>query len=68
MTILRLAESFKTMNRPDPTVTLFDRDVLWQVFDGTESVKDRHVNFQHNLYLSLQFVLLTFGIDIFDSL
>ena len=24
MTILGLAESFKTMNRPDPTVTLFD--------------------------------------------
>ena len=24
MTILELAESFKTMNRPGPTVTLFD--------------------------------------------
>ena len=24
MTILGLAESFKTMNRPDPTLTLFD--------------------------------------------
>jgi len=24
MTILGVAESFKTMNRPDPTVTLFD--------------------------------------------
>ena len=24
MTIFELAESYKTMNRPDPTVTLFD--------------------------------------------
>ena len=24
MTVLGLAESFKTMNRPDPAVTLFD--------------------------------------------
>ena len=34
MTILGLAESFKTMNRPGPIVTLFD------VFVSSESMKD----------------------------
>ena len=51
MTILELAESFETMNRPDP-----------------ESIKNMDVQFGHNLYSSLQFVLSKFWIDIFDNL
>ena len=38
MIILGLAESFKTMNRPDPPVTLFDYLFL-------ESIWDRDVKF-----------------------
>ena len=38
MTILGQAESFKTMNWPDPMVTLFDGCFL-------ESIKDRDVKF-----------------------
>ena len=33
----------------------------------SESIKDSRVKFLHNLYPSLQFVLLKFGIDIFDN-
>ena len=53
MTIFGLAESFKTINRPGPTVTLFD---------GLFLGKSR------NHHTSHQFVLSKFGIDIFDSL
>ena len=42
MTILGLAESFKTMNWPGPTVTLFESLFF-------EKYKDRHVKFGHNL-------------------
>ena len=34
----------------------------------SESTNDRYVQFWHNLYSSLQFVLLKIGIDIIDSL
>ena len=61
MTILGLAESFKVMNRPDPTVTNFDG-----LFLG--NMKDRDVKFLHNHHSRLQFVLLKLGIDISDSL
>ena len=60
MTILGLAKSFKTMNRPGPTITL-----LGAFF--SERIKDKDVKFLHNLYSSLQFMLSTFGINIFDS-
>ena len=33
----------------------------------SESIEDKNVQFSHNLYSSLQFALLKFGIDIFDS-
>ena len=56
MTISGLAESFKTMNRPGLTVTLFD-----SLFFGKW-------NFLHNFHSSLQFVLLKFAIDNFNSL
>ena len=61
MTIFRLAESFKTMNRPAR---------LWPSLTAhfSESIKDKDVKFYHNLYLSLWFVLLKFRINIFDSL
>ena len=66
MTISKLAESFKTMNRPDPagsglTVTLFEGLCL-------RKQKRRGVKFWYNLHLSLQFVLLKFGNNIFDNL
>ena len=38
MAILELAESYKTINQPGPTVTLFDGLYL-------ESIKDKDVNF-----------------------
>ena len=38
MTILGLAESFKTMNRPDPTVTLFDAYF-------SENIEDKELKF-----------------------
>ena len=62
MTILRLVESLKTMNRPDPTQ-------YWRTLTAyfLESVKDRDVKFVNNIYSSLQFMLLKFGIDICDS-
>ena len=46
MTILGLAESFKTLNRPCPTVTLLTAHF-------SESVKDKDVNFQHNLHFKI---------------
>ena len=61
MTILWLAESFKTMNWPDPTVTPFDGLFLGKY-------KYRESKFWRNLHLSLQFVILKFEIDICDSL
>ena len=61
MTILgQLAESFKTVNRPDPTVTFFDGGLFF-----SKSIKDRDLKFQHNLHSSLQFILIKLGIDIF---
>ena len=65
MTILWLAELNKTMNRPGsnqpgPTVTLLTAYV-------SENMEDRGMKFWHNLYSGLQFVLLKFGIDIFEK-
>ena len=55
MTIFGQAESFKLMNRPDPTVTLFDGLFLKKYTRwGPET--------------SLQFVLFKFGIVILYSL
>ena len=63
MTILGLAESFKTIIRPDPART-------WRSLTAyfSESIKDREVKFVLNLHSNLEFVLSKFGIDIFDSL
>ena len=61
MTILGLAESFKTMNPPEPTVT-----PLTTYF--SESKKYRDEKFCHKLHSNLQFVLMNFGIDILASL
>ena len=66
MTILGLAESFKTVNRPGPTwpgstLTLFDSLFIGQY-------KDRNVKFWNNLHSRLRFLLSIFEIDIFDSL
>ena len=55
MTILGLAESFKTMNRPDRNGLFLGR------------YKDRDMKFGHNLHSSLQFVLTKFRINIFNS-
>ena len=65
-----LGESFIIINhhkpswpgptRPDPTVRLFD-----ELFH--EYIEDRDVKFVHKIHSSLQFVLLIFGINIFDS-
>ena len=60
MTILELAESLKTMNRPDTTVTLFDG-----LFIGKYKRWGREILTQLN-FDSLQFVLPKYGIDIFD--
>ena len=46
MTILGLAESSKTMNRPEPILTLFDG-----LFP--ESINDREVKFWNNFHSSL---------------
>ena len=62
MTILRIAESFKTMNWIDPTIKLFDG-----LFLGND-IKKGTLKFCYNLHSSLQFVFSKFGIDIFDSL
>ena len=59
MTILGLAESVKTMNRPDPA----DRTHLF-----TESINDRDVKFYHNIYSSFQFMISKLRIDNFDRL
>ena len=61
MTIFELAESFKTMNRPDST----QHDPTRPYF--LESIKYGDVKFQHHLYSSLQLILSKFGIDIFES-
>ena len=47
-TILELAESFKTMNRPDPTVTLFDGSFL-----GKHKIKERKILTQSLLKSSI---------------
>ena len=49
MTILELAESFKTINWPDPTMTLFDGLGLGQYL--------KYETFRHNLGSSLEIVL-----------
>ena len=61
MTILGQAESFETINRPDPTVTLFDGFFLGKY-------KDTNVKFSYNLDSSLQFMLFKFKIYIFHIL
>ena len=52
MIILELAESFKTMNGPDPTWQ-------WRYLTAyfSVSIEDRDVKFWHNLNLGLRFVL-----------
>ena len=60
MTILELAESFKMMNRPGPTVTLFTDYFL-------KTIKYKDVKFWRNLHSSLQFVLSKCGIYMSDS-
>ena len=60
ITILGLAESFKTMNRPDSKRSL--------TVYFSESIQDSEIKFWHNFYSSLQFVLFKFGILIFDNL
>ena len=61
MTILGLAESFKTLNRPDPARP-------WRFLTAyfSESIKDMDVKFWHNLHSSLKFVISKFEVDIFD--
>ena len=56
--ILGLAKSYKKMNRPDPTGRF-----LTAYF--SEGFKDRDVTFWNNLALSLQFVQIKFGINIY---
>ena len=72
MTYLGLAESFKTINRPDPTrpdptwpdqpnPARPDPNALWWPFSR------KVVKFLRNFHSSLKFVLLKFGIDIFRT-
>ena len=50
------------MNRPNPVRT--KRSLTAYIL---ESIKDMNVKLQLNLHSSLQFMILKFGIDIFDS-
>ena len=70
MIILRLAGSFKTMNRinstrPDPTRP--DLNALRRLI-YLKAKEDRDVEFWHNLSSDLQFVSSKFGIVVFDGL
>ena len=71
MTFLGIAESFKMMNpaRPDPVRFKPDPAAPCRSLTAyfSESMKDRDVQFLQNLYSSLKFMILRFGIDIFDS-
>ena len=75
MTILRLAESFKTitwprrLDRPHPAQPDYDASRLWRFSMAyfSESIEDKDVKFSYNFYSSLKFVLYNFCIDIFDS-
>ena len=60
MTILGLAESFKTMNPAQ------SKRFLTAYFSKT--MKDKNVKSWHSLHSSLEFMLSKFGINIFDSL
>ena len=61
MTILGIAESFKTMNLPDPTVTLFDGLFLGKYKRWRREILTR-------ICSNIKFVLKIIGTDIFDSL
>ena len=64
VTILELAESFKTMNRPNAARPDPIRS-LTAYF--SESMQDKDMKLLHNLHSSLQFMVFKLGIDIFDS-
>ena len=59
MNISGLAESFETMNQPEPT---------WPWHSLTAYFLDKDVKSWHKNDLSFKLVELKFGIDIFDSL
>ena len=74
MTILRLAESFKTKNRPGPTHAtqpgpiLTDPTIMFFEAYFSKSIKDGGLKCRQNFHSSLLLVLSKSGINIFDSL
>ena len=58
---LELADSYKTMNRPDPTVTIFDG-----LFLGMYCSQERDI--LPAIQILIQVVLFKFGIDVYYSL
>ena len=68
MTILGLAESFETLNRPDSTRPGLARPELSLTAYFSERIRNTEVKFCYNLHSSLQLVLLKFWINIIESL
>ena len=61
MTIIGLAESFKTMNWISPARRIPAQPWRSLTAHLSESIKDKDENFFHNLHTSLQFMLLKFS-------